>query len=75
VVAWAQKHALRTVPVAVFEDAAGPPSYRLAAEADVTVLLSVRQRVAANFAFRSGELNDAAMAEVLKALTRITAPK
>jgi hypothetical protein len=75
VVAWAQKYAVRNVPIAVFEDVGGPPSYRLALEADVTILLSVRQRVAANFAFRAGELNDAAIAEVLKALPRITATK
>jgi hypothetical protein len=75
VVAWAQKHALRNLPLAVFEDAAGPPSYRLAAEADVTVLLSVRQRVVANFAFRPGELNEAAVAEVVRALARLTGPK
>jgi hypothetical protein len=71
VVAWAKQHALRNLPVGVFEDKGGPPSYRLAADADVTVLLSVRQRVVARFAFRRGELNEAAVAEVLKALPRI----
>jgi hypothetical protein len=75
VVAWGQKHALRNLPLAVFEDPLGPPSYRLTAEADVTVLLFVRQRVVANFAFRAGELNDAGIAEVLKALPRILNPK
>jgi hypothetical protein len=69
VVQWGQKHAVRGVPLGVFEDAAGPPSYRLSREADVTVLLFVRQKVVANFAFRAGELNDARVAEVVKALT------
>ena len=71
VVAWGQKHALRTLPLAVFEDPLGPPSYRLSADADITILLFVRQKVVANFAFRSGELTDAASAEVIKALPRI----
>jgi hypothetical protein len=71
VVDWGQRHALRNLPLAIFEDAGGPPSYRLAADADVTVLLSVRQRVVANFAFRAGELNDATVAEILRALPRI----
>jgi hypothetical protein len=76
VVAWGQKHALRNLPLAIFEDPLGPPSYRLAAEADVTILLFVRQRVVANFAFRPGELNDKSIAEVLKALPRIlSSPK
>jgi hypothetical protein len=71
VVQWARKHAVGNVPVAVFEDVGGPPSYRLARDADVTVLLSVRQRVVANFAFRAGELNEQGIAEVIKALPQI----
>ncbi len=71
VVQWARTHAVGNVPVAIFEDVGGPPSYRLARDADVTVLLSVRQRVVANFAFRAGELNDQRVAEVMKALPLI----
>jgi hypothetical protein len=68
IVKWAQHHAVGTVPIAVFEDVGGPPSYRLARDADVTILLSVKQKVVFNFAFRSGELTDARVAEVLKAI-------
>jgi len=41
----------------------------------VTVLLSVRQRVVANFAYRGGELNDAAIAQVLKSVPRLVEGK
>lgn len=75
VVAWAKKHAVRAVPVGVFEDVEGPPSYRLHKDADVTVLLAVRQKVVVNRAFRAGELTDARIAEVLAALPAITAPR
>jgi hypothetical protein len=75
VVAWAKQHAVGTVPLGVFEDVVGPPSYRLAGDADVTVLLSVKQRVVANFAFRAGELTDARITEVMKALPRILKAK
>jgi hypothetical protein len=75
VVGWAKQHAVGTVPLGVFEDVGGPPSYRLARDADVTVLLSVKQRVVANFAFRAGELTDARSAEVLKALPQILGKK
>jgi hypothetical protein len=68
IVQWAKQHAVGTVPIGVFEDVVGPPSYRLAREADVTVLLSVKQKVVGNFAFRAGELTDARIADVLKAL-------
>jgi hypothetical protein len=75
VVDWGKKHAVRGVPLGVFEDAGGPPSYRLAKDADVTVLLSVKQKVVANFAFRAGELTDEKIAEVLKAVPQITGGK
>jgi hypothetical protein len=72
VVDWSKKHSLRQVPLSVFEDVVGPPSYLLSRDADVTVLLSVKQKVVRNFAFRAGELNDERIAEVLKAVPQIT---
>jgi hypothetical protein len=68
VVKWAKANALRNVPVGVFEDTVGPPTYKLNREADVTVLVFVNQKVTANFAFRAGELTDARIAEVLRAV-------
>lgn|SRR5262245_23398848 len=75
VVEWGKKHAIRRVPLGVFESEVGPPSYRLARDADVTILLFVKQKVVANFAFRSGELSDERTAEVLKALPQIVGEK
>jgi hypothetical protein len=75
VVAWERQLGLRSIPIGVFEDVTGPPSYRLAAEADVTVLLYVRRQVSANFAFRAGELSDKQIEEVLKTLPRLTGSK
>src|SRR5262249_14702325 len=71
IVAWAKKHTIRRMPLGVFESETGPPSYHLAREADVTILLFVKKKVVANFAFRSGELNDERTTDVLKALPRI----
>jgi hypothetical protein len=70
VVKWAQKHAIG-LPCGVFEDTVGPPAYLLAKEADVTVLLSVNRKVVANFAFRTGELNDDAIADIVKTIPKI----
>ena len=75
IVQWAQKHAVSAVPCAVFEDTVGPPTYLLNKEADVTVLLSVNRKVVANFAFRADELDDAAIAEIVKALPKIMTMK
>ena len=52
---WSQKQGLKSLPVGAFEDADGPPAYKLAADADVTVLLFVDRKVKANFAYRTGE--------------------
>ncbi len=71
-VAWGKKHAVRNVPLGSFEDVTGPPSYKLSADADVTVMLFVNKKVIANYAFRAGELTDAKADEVLKALPKIT---
>lgn len=75
VVQWARDHAIGKLSLGIFEDSAGPPSYRLAADADVTVLFFVQQKVVANFAFRAGELNDERVKEVLNALPRIVGEK
>lgn len=68
---WAQKQGLKNVPVGAFEDADGPPAYKLHKDADVTVMLFVKERVVANFAFRAGELNDKSIETVLKAVPRL----
>ncbi len=71
IIEWGKTHAIRTMPLGVFEDSDGPPSYRLAPEADVTVLLFTKKRVVANFAFRAGELTSSRRREVLAALPKI----
>jgi hypothetical protein len=75
VVDWGKQHAVATVPLGVFEDPVGPPSYRIHRDADVTVLLFVNRKVVANFAFRAGELSDVGTADVLKALPQILPEK
>jgi hypothetical protein len=75
VVKWSQRYAIRRVPLGIFEDPLGPPSYRLSKDADVTVLLFVKQKVVGNFAFRPGELNDDKIKEVMNTLPRIVAEK
>ncbi len=71
VVKWAKRYAIDHVPIAVFEDVVGPPAYRIAADADVTVLLSVKQKVVANFAYRTGEFNEAAVQNIQNAIPKL----
>jgi len=71
VVDWAKKNGVGNVPLGVFEDTVGPPTYLLSAEADVTILLAVKQKVAVNYAFRKGELTDQAIAAIITAVPKI----
>ncbi|MFO0825749.1 MAG: hypothetical protein U0792_21955 [Gemmataceae bacterium] len=68
---WAQKAGLKTVPVGTFEDADGPPSYKLNKDADVTVILFTKQKVVANFAFRAGELTDKEIEAIVKTVPQL----
>jgi hypothetical protein len=68
---WAQKQGIKSAPVGAFEDADGPPSYKLHKDADVTVILFTKQKVVANFAFRAGELDDKAIEKVMKAAPQL----
>lgn|SRR5262245_61875650 len=72
---WSKEVGLKNVPVGVFDDPEGPPSYQLSKEAEVTVLLFVNKKVIANFAFRNGELDDAAVARVAESLPKLIAKK
>jgi hypothetical protein len=75
VVKWSQDQAIRSVPLAIFEDVGGPPAYRLHRDAEVTVLLAVKQKVVQNFALRVGELTDDRIAAILKAVPALAAGK
>jgi hypothetical protein len=68
----AQNEQIQSTILATFASG-GPPSYKIAADADVTVILYTHHTVTANYAFRKGELTeqaaDAVVADVAKILT------
>jgi hypothetical protein len=53
---------------------AGPPSYNLSPDADVTVLLYTHRQVKANYAFRAGELNAQAINAIVADVAKILPP-
>jgi hypothetical protein len=55
------------------DNPAGPKSYEISKDADVTVLLYTEFEVKANHAFRKGELSDAAITKVVADVAKITA--
>ena len=54
------------------DNPAGPKSYNIAKEADVTVLLYTNFEVKANHTFKKGDLNDAAITKVVADVSKIT---
>ena len=70
-VAWSRPQGLRQLPLGVFDDADGPPAYKLAKSAVVTVVVAVEKKVVASFAFRDGELTEAKIDEVVAAFTKV----
>jgi len=72
---WSKAAGIKSVPVGVYDDPIGPPTYKLGEDAEVTVLLYVNRKVVANFAFRAGELNNEAIKKIEAALPRLTQSK
>ena len=72
VAAFAEKHGIKNLPLTIFEGSAGPPNYKIAKEADVTVMMWVKTEVKANHALAKGELKpekiDAIVADTSKIL-------
>jgi hypothetical protein len=68
---WGQKQGLKNVPVGAFEDADGPPAYKLHKDADVTVLLFVKEKVVVNASFRAGELTETEVARIRKSVGKL----
>jgi hypothetical protein len=68
---WSKQSGLKAVPVGVFDDPVGPPSYKLAENADVTVVVFTQRKVVANFAFRQGELDESAVKRIADELSRL----
>ena len=72
---WAKSQGIKNAPVGAFEDVDGPPSYKLHNDAEVTILLFVKEKVVANFAYRPGEFTEKRIPEVMKQLPGLFADK
>jgi hypothetical protein len=60
----AEKEGLKNIVLTV-DNPAGPGGYKVAKDADVTVVLYNHRNVKANHAYRKGELNDNAVQQVV----------
>ena len=66
----AEKSSLKKT-VLTIDNPAGPDGYEVSKDADITVVLYNKRKVMSNYAFKKGELNDAAIEKVLADLPKI----
>lgn len=67
----AKSKGIENTPLTLFEGAAGPKSYKIAKDAEVTVMLWVKGKVKANHAFAKGQLNKAAIDQIIADTAKI----
>ncbi len=72
---FARENQATGLAVSALGDPQGPPGYRIAADAEVTVLLYRDQKVVTNLAFRRGEWNGRAVDAILKAMPGLLAAR
>jgi hypothetical protein len=68
--ALARKEEIQSVSLAIMAPA-GPKQYKLSSAAEVTVVLYRARKVVANHAFRQGQLDEKAVAAILRDVPRI----
>ena len=61
----AAKHKIKNIPLTYFDGVAGPPNYKIAKDADVTVHLWRQTKVKVNHAFAKGKLDKKGAAKIV----------
>jgi hypothetical protein len=67
----AKKENLKKTILANMSTPTGPGAYKIAKDADVTVVLYVKQNVKANYAFKKGELKEADVEKIVGDIKKI----
>jgi len=53
----AEKHGIKHVPLTIFDGESGPGDYKIAKDADLTVLMWLKRDIKVNHALKKGELD------------------
>lgn len=69
--ALAEKHGIKSTPLTVYDGVAGPPNYKVAEDADLTVLHWVGKSVKANHALAKGKLDKDAIKKIVESTSTI----
>lgn len=69
--AFAVKHGIKNVPLTIYDGIAGPPNYKIAKDAEVTVNMWVGHTAKANHAFAKGGLSDESVKAIVADTSKI----
>ncbi len=69
--ALAEKHGIKSTPLTIYDGIAGPKSYKVTEDADVTVLLWKEKTVKSNHAFAKGKLDKAGIQKIVESTSTI----
>lgn len=69
--ALAEKHGIKSTPLTIYDGIAGPKSYKVTEDADVTVLLWKEKTVKSNHAFTKGKLDKAGIKKIVESTSTI----
>lgn len=67
----AKKNKIENTPLTNFEGEAGPPAYKIAKDADITVLMWVKGKVQVNHALKKSDLNKKKIKEIVADTSKI----
>ena len=67
----AEKAGIKHVPLTIFDNIAGPPNYKIAEDAEVTVLHWKERKTVVNHAFAKGKLDKEGIKKVVDATAEI----
>lgn len=68
----AKSEKIANVPLTIVEGVAGPEKYKIAKDAEVTVILYSKNEAKANFSYEKGKLDEKATKEIIAAIPKIT---
>lgn len=67
----AKKHGIKKLPLTTFENAAGPENYKIAKEADTTVMMWVNSEVKVNHAYEKGVMCEQCVGAIVADIGKI----
>ena len=67
----AKKQGIKNTPLTIFEGVSGPKNYKVAKDAEVTVLMWINKEVKVNHAFAKGGLDEEAIKKIVEDTSKI----